>query len=61
MSSELHKYIETAIEKNQDLFNAEILDFPNNKKSDNSDNLKLKINDQFKTLYDRLNESCSLF
>ena len=47
MSSELHKYIETAIEKNQDLFNAEILDFPNNKKSDNSDNLKLKINDHW--------------
>ncbi len=28
MSSELHKYIETAIEKKKNLFNAEVLDFP---------------------------------
>ena len=28
MSSELHKYIETVIEKKKNLFNAEVLDFP---------------------------------
>ena len=43
MSSELHKYIETAIKKKQNIFNADVLDFPNNKKTDISDNLKLKI------------------
>ena len=32
MSSELHKYIENAIDKKRDLFNAEVLDFPNDKK-----------------------------
>ncbi len=47
MSSELHKYIENAIDKKQDLFDAEVLDFPNNKKIDNSKNLKLKINDHW--------------
>ena len=47
MSSELHKYIETAIKKKQNIFNAEVLDFPNNKKADISDNLKLKINNHW--------------
>ena len=32
MSSELHKYIENAIEKKTNLFNAEVLDFPIDKK-----------------------------
>ena len=32
MSSELHKYIEIAIEKKANLFNAEVLDFPVDKK-----------------------------
>tara|TARA_E500000178_G_C16326139_1_gene446880 strand:- start:205 stop:453 length:249 start_codon:yes stop_codon:yes gene_type:complete len=32
MSSELHKYIENAIEKKANLFNAEVLDFPVDKK-----------------------------
>ena len=31
MSSEVHKYIETEIEKKQNLFNADVLNFPNNK------------------------------
>ena len=31
MSSELHKYIETAIEKKQNLFNADVLSFPKKK------------------------------
>ena len=32
MSSEVHKYIEKALEKNENLFNAEVLDFPVDKK-----------------------------
>ena len=32
MSSELHKYIETAIDKKQKILNAEVLNFPNEKK-----------------------------
>ena len=47
MSSELHKYIENAIEKNKNLFNAEVLNFPKDKKIDNSKNLKLKIYDHW--------------
>ena len=32
MSSEVHKYIEKALEKNQNLFDAEVINFPNDKK-----------------------------
>ena len=32
MSLEIHKYIETAIDKKTNLFDAEVLDFPVNKK-----------------------------
>ena len=51
MSSELHEYIENAIEKNENLFNAEVLNFPKDKKIKVSNNIKLdkegywKIND----------------
>ena len=41
MSSELHKYIENAIDKKKDLFNAEVLDFPNDKKKNNSKKIEL--------------------
>ncbi len=45
MSSELHKYIENAIEKKEKLFNAEVLDFPKDKKQNNSKkNLKFNNN-----------------
>lgn len=47
MSSELHKYIETALEKKQSLFNGEVLNFPNKTKKDISDNLSLKRNDHW--------------
>ena len=40
MSIEVHKYIETALEKKRTLFHAEVLDFPKEK--------KIKINDKFK-------------
>ena len=32
MSSEIHKYIETSLEKKQNLFNASVINFPNDKK-----------------------------
>ena len=34
MSSEVHKYIEEALNKNKNLFNAQVLDFPNDKTID---------------------------
>ena len=46
MSSELHKYIETALEKKQRLFNSEVVNFPN-KKRNISENLNLKRNDHW--------------
>ena len=42
MSSELHKYIEEAIEKKKNLFNAKVLDFPKDKKIKLSKNFELK-------------------
>ena len=41
MSSEVHKYIETAIDKKQNLLNAKIVNFPNEKKINNSVILEL--------------------
>jgi len=35
MSSELHKYIESAIEKKENLYNAEVISFPKDKKIEN--------------------------
>lgn len=32
MSSEIHKYIETAIDKKDNLFNAEVINFPKDQK-----------------------------
>ena len=32
MSSEIHKYIETSLEKKQNLFNASVINFPSEKK-----------------------------
>ena len=42
MSRELHKYIENAIEKKENLFNAEVLDFPKDKKIKISKNFGLE-------------------
>ncbi len=44
MSSEIHKYIETAIESKKNLLNAEILDFPNDYEKNNKRNLVLNSN-----------------
>ncbi|MDC1154661.1 hypothetical protein OAT07_00385 [Candidatus Pelagibacter sp.] len=42
MSSEVHKYIEEALEKNKNLFNAEVINFPNDKSINESKNFKTK-------------------
>tara|TARA_A100001035_G_scaffold203247_1_gene163464 strand:+ start:71 stop:316 length:246 start_codon:yes stop_codon:yes gene_type:complete len=41
MSSEIHKYIETAIDSKKNLLNAEIIDFPNDYEKNNKRNLVL--------------------
>ena len=41
MSSEIHKHIEKSLEKNQNLFNAELINFPSDKKIQTSKNLKI--------------------
>ena len=45
MSSELHKYIETAINKKENLLNAEIINFPNEKKLNDSKDFKINERD----------------
>ena len=44
MSSEIHKYIETAIDSKKNLLNAEIIDFPNDYEKNNQKNLVLNSN-----------------
>ena len=44
MSSEIHKHIEEALEKKENLFNARVINFPNEVKINNSSNLKSKDN-----------------
>ena len=44
MSSEIHKYIETAIGNKKNLLNAEIIDFPNDYEKNNKRNLVLNSN-----------------
>ena len=38
MSSEVHKYIEDRLEKNENLFNAEVINFPIDQKLDETKN-----------------------
>ena len=44
MSSEIHRYIETAIDSKKNLLNAEIIDFPNDYEKNNKRNLVLNSN-----------------
>ncbi len=44
MSSEIHKHIEEALDKKENLFNARVINFPNEVKIDNSNNSKSKDN-----------------
>ena len=43
MSSEVHKYIEDRLEKNANLFNAEVINFPNDVKVNDVKISKAKI------------------
>jgi len=40
MSSEVHKYKEESLNKNENLFNAKVINFPNDKNFDEIQNLK---------------------
>tara|TARA_B100001057_G_scaffold360169_1_gene362469 strand:- start:752 stop:1009 length:258 start_codon:yes stop_codon:yes gene_type:complete len=51
MSSEVHKYIEEALENNKNLINAEVISFPYDKKTNISKNLSLNSIKTWK-LYD---------
>ena len=44
MSSEIHKYIETAIDSKKNLLNAEIIDFPNDYEKNNKRDLVFNSN-----------------
>ena len=48
MSSEVHKYIEKALEKNQNLFETELINFPKNKKPQEIKAFKTDINSFWK-------------
>jgi len=54
MSSEVHKYIEKSLEKNKNLFNAELINFPNDVKVDSAKISKAKI-DKFWKINDTSN------
>ena len=54
MSSEIHKYIETSLEKKQNLFNASVINFPSDKKL-NKTNI-FKINKNFWNIGDKSNK-----
>ena len=42
MSPELHKYIEESLNKNENLFKAKVINFPNEKKFDQNKDFKQK-------------------
>ena len=44
MSSEVHKYIEEALDKNKNLFNARVINFPSDKSIDEREDIKTKNN-----------------
>ena len=45
MSSEIHKYIETSLEKKQNLFNASVINFPSDKKLNKTHIFNIKNHD----------------
>ena len=55
MSSEVHKYIEDRLEKNKNLFNAEVINFPNDKKVSDSETSDTGI-DNFWKINDKSND-----
>jgi len=54
MSSEIHKHIEESLEKNKNLFNAELINFPKENKIKFKKNLTLDDTKTWK-LYDKSN------
>ena len=48
MSSELHKYIDKAIDKKENLLNAKIINFPNEKDLNNTLDFEIKKLDHWK-------------
>ena len=48
MSSEVHKYIKDRLEKNTNLFNAEVINFPNDTKMNDVKISKVKIDSFWK-------------
>ena len=55
MSSEIHKYIETSIEKKQNIFRAEVISFPNEKNNNNFESLEINSSSFWK-ISDKSNE-----
>ena len=55
MSSEVHKYIEEALNKNKNLFNARVINFPSDKSIDESEDIKTK-NNNFWKISDKSND-----
>ncbi len=54
MSSEVHKYIENALDKKKNLFNAQVISFPNEKTINEDEDLK-KGNDTIWKISDKSN------
>ena len=48
MTLEVHKYIEERLEKNENLFNAEVINFPKEQKLNNTKISKVQTNDFWK-------------
>ena len=55
MSSEIHKYIETSLEKKQNLFNASVINFPSDKKLNKKDIFNINA-DNFWNIGDETNK-----
>ena len=55
MSLKIHRHIEANLEKNQNLFNAQVISFPNDKKLNNSKELKINTHSFWK-ISDKSNE-----
>ena len=55
MGSEVNKFIEKTLEKNQNLFNAEVITFPSEKKLRTSENLKNNVLNHWR-INDRSNQ-----
>ena len=68
MSSEIHNYIETSIEKKQNLFRSEVISFPNEKNNNKFESLEIDSSSFWK-ITDESNEDqlraitgvCSMF